>query len=87
MPTIKRPRNRNAPATGTEVDSIDNLVLQNRAYQGLRSALFNTGVKTDGDMTIAAASAVSDDHIMRNPNTGRKSLRDIRTEIDRYLGR
>lgn len=87
MPTIKVPRNRNAPTTGTELDSIDNLILQNRAYQGLRSALFNTGITTDEDMTIAAAEAVSDVHIMRNPNTGLKSLRDIRAEIDRYLGR
>ena len=32
MPTIKRPRNRNAPATEVGTDSIDNLVLQSRAH-------------------------------------------------------
>ena len=87
MPTIKRPRNRNAPATGVGTDSIDNLVLQSRAHYGLRSALFNTGTTDDGDMTIAAAEAVPDADILRSPNVGLKSLRDIRSEIGRYLGR
>ena len=87
MPTIKRPRNPYAPQNGTESDSINNLVLQNRAYQGLKSALFNAGITSDEHMTIAAAELVSDYDIMRSPNTGRKSIRDIRHEIERYLGR
>jgi hypothetical protein len=86
MPTIKKPRDRNAPEHGTEADSIDNLVLQDRAHGGLRAALFNAGI-AGAEATIAAARRMTNDQIMRSPNVGRKSVRDIRAEIDRYLGR
>jgi hypothetical protein len=85
MPTIKKPVRHNAPEHGTEADSIDNLVLQDRAHGGLRAALFNAGIAGEA-ATIAAAMAIGDDQIMRSPNVGRKSVRDIRAEIDRYLG-
>ena len=86
VPTIRRPMNRNAPVTGSDADTIDNLVLQHRAYFGLRCAFENAGVTDTAEMTITAAKDMSDHEIMRTPNTGRKSVRDIRAEIERYLG-
>lgn len=83
MSTVKKARN--PPEHGVEADSIDNLVLQDRAHGGLRAALLNAGIAGQ-DATIAAARRLTDDQIMRSPNVGRKSVRDIRTEIDRYLG-
>lgn len=84
MPTIKKPRNIDAPEHGTETDSIDNLVLQDRAHGGLRAALFNAGITGDA-ATIRTAKGLSDAQIMRSPNVGRGSVRDIRAEIKRYL--
>lgn len=81
MPTIKKPRNRNAPEHSTGADSVDNLLLQDRAHGGLRAALFNAGV-TGAEVTITAARQLTDNQIMRSPNVGRKSVRDIRAEIE-----
>lgn len=87
MPTIRRPRTRNAPEHGSSSDPIGNLILSGRGHHGLVAALFNTGIADAEDMTIAAGMTVGDDDIMRTPNVGRPTVRDIRSEIDRYLQR
>lgn len=73
MPAIKLPRNRDAPEYGTDADSIDNLVLQNRAYHALYGLLFSPSITDSEDMTIAAAMRLTDARLLAVPNFGRKA--------------
>lgn len=86
MPTIKKPRNISAPEHGTEADSVDNLILSHRGQGGLRAALINAGITGDA-ATVGAAKGLSGILIMRSPNVGRATVREIRAEIERYLKR
>lgn len=98
MPTIRRSWVREAPAHGGREDPAANLVLPGRAHSAIRCTLpgryppSSPAVaewcrETGPVITVADVEGTPDATLLRMPNFGKKSLRELRAEVDRYLGR
>lgn len=98
MPTIRRSWVRDAPSHGCLADPAANLVLPGRAHSAIRCTLAGRYPPQSPQMeqycretgpliTVDDVDRTPDATLMRMPNFGRKTLIEMRAEIDRYLKR
>lgn len=99
MSIIRRSWVRDAPPHGRPDDPAANLVLPGRAHNAIRCTLSGRYPPQSPDLeryrrdsgpiiTVADVDRMGDATLMRMPNFGRKTLGEMRCEIDRYqIGR